>query len=146
MAKTYSVEVVLLVNLPLNGTVNTKLNQEGVAFGCVVVVGVVQGISKSNDSLACALLLLIHCILEVTIQALNLFDLLGQITAQSTERADHVSLNILGLVGLGQRVLVVVGENATCVCQATVGDEDAGVLHVLDDIGDLYQSLATLIV
>jgi len=43
-------------------------------------------------------------------------------------------------------MLVVVGEETRGILDTAVGDEDAGLLHVLDDIRHLHQRLAAVVV
>ena len=139
-------KIILLVDLSLNGTINAKPNEKGVALRTIADVCVIEGVGESSYGLSGRLSFLVNSVLEVAAQTLDLLDLLGEIGTKTTQGLDDVGLDILGLVGLGKRMLVVVGEEACGVLNSTVGDEDARLLHVLDDIRYLHQRLATVVV
>jgi hypothetical protein len=56
------------------------------------VIGVLQSLLKLLDLPSCSLLFLINGVLEVAAQALDLLDLLAQITAEASQTADDIVL------------------------------------------------------
>jgi len=99
---TYSVKIILLVNLSLNGTVDAEPDEKRVALGTIADIGVIKSIGKSRNGLSGRLSFLVNRVLEVAAQTLDLLDLLGEIGTKTAQGLDDVGLDILGLVGLGK--------------------------------------------
>jgi hypothetical protein len=103
--RTHPVEVVLLINLLLDCTVDAKPDDVWVVLAScatILVIGVLQSFLELLNFPPCSLLFLINGVLEVAAQALDLLDLLAKIAAQSTETADDVVLDLARFVGLGE--------------------------------------------
>lgn len=116
--KTYLVEIVLLINLALNLTVDSQSQEERILLasgGSLIDFALVENISESGDGLAGVVHLLVYRVLEVTGEVLDLLDLLLQITAQTGEGEDDVLLNLTSLVRLLHSLFVIVTEQLESV-------------------------------
>lgn len=144
--KVCAVEVVFLINLLLNHAINSKADNVRVGLAIIAVVCVLQGLGKLVNRFACCVLLFVDRVLEVTVETLDLLNLLAQIATQASESGYDILLNIAGLVRFCDRVLVVVAENARRISQTTIGDEDRRVRKVGQNVGHFQQSFATRLV
>ncbi|RBQ70685.1 hypothetical protein VDGD_21507 [Verticillium dahliae] len=104
------VQVVLLIDLALHLPVDSETQEVGVLLagrGGRVRVALANGLLQRLDQFARGVHLLLDRVLEVARQALDLLDLLVQVTAESCQGQDDVLLDLSGLVRLDNGVLVV---------------------------------------
>jgi hypothetical protein len=142
-------QVVLLVNLPLDLALHSQANDIRVALACNsrrIRVDYRQRLFECRHALPCCLLLLLDIVLEVARQRLDFLNLLRQISSQAAELVDDVGLNIAGLIGFDNGLLVEVAQDAVGVVEAALGHERSGRIGVVDDVGDLEQALCAVLV
>lgn len=97
----YPVQVVFLLDLPLELSIHGHLDEEGIVLAghCgSVVVDATQGILQRAHSFPRGFLLLCDGILEVAGETFNFLDLLLQITPQTCQLEDDLVLKISRLV------------------------------------------------
>lgn len=77
-------QVVLLINLLLNGAINPQTNHIWIVLADrILVVGMLESILELLNLSPRVVLFLLNRVLEVTAQALDFLDLLAEITPQS---------------------------------------------------------------
>jgi hypothetical protein len=128
---TYAVQVVLLVDLLLDSSVDSESDDVGITLAAGIRnAGIFQCILQLLHLLSRDVLLFLHRVLEVTAQTLNLLDLLAEITAQAGQCADDVILNVPRFVGLGDGALVVVFEDTRRLAETVPVHEDCWVAQI----------------
>lgn len=142
-------EVVLLVNLPLDLALDAQTDNIWVSlacYSCRVGIDQCERLLKHCDALSCVLLFLFDVVLEVARERLDLLYLLCKICAQAAQLVDHVGLDIASLVSLDNCLLVKVAENAVRIIEAPFGEERRWRIGVVDDVGDLEEALCAVLV
>lgn len=94
-------QIVFLINLALDLTINGEAEKEGILLargGRGVNLILIEDIRKGADGLGGGAHLLLYRILEVARKLLDFLDLLLQIASQTSEGEDNVLFNLLGLV------------------------------------------------
>ena len=123
---TYLMEVVLLVELALNLSINGHAHQERILLANsarIVCLILPKHVLKGANRLSRVLHLLLDRVLEVSRKVLDLLDLLLKITAQPGQGQDDVFLNLLGLVRLDNSILVVGAKELESVVDAGALEE-----------------------
>ena len=122
---TYSVQVVLLIDLSLDLALHTQAHNVGVSLASDcrrIRVDYCKSFLESSNALSCILLFFLDIVFEVARQRLDLLDLLGQVCAETTKLVDHIGFNVPGLVGLNDSLLVEIAEEAVRIVQATIAE------------------------
>jgi len=131
------VQVVLLLDLPCNLPVNTKLDDEWVTFArrsVRVRFSNAQRFLQVPHSSPCAFRLFIYVVLEVAGQALDLFDLLRKVTPQPCQLYYDIFLQGFRLVTLMDRLLVIVAESMDGIANAAFTKEYRWDTDIVDCI------------
>ena len=142
-------EIVLLINLALNLTVDSQSQEERILLasgGSLVDFAFVENIGESGDGLAGVVHLLVYRVLEVAGEVLDLLDLLLQITAQTSESEDDILLNLTGLVRLLHSLFVIVTEQLESVIDSGRLEEAGGGGDIVGGVAELDQGLGSAFV
>lgn len=130
-------KIVFFVKLLFYLTLDTEAHYKGIALASDrrrVRVDYCQGFLEGCDTLSCGLFLLLHVVLKVPRERLDLLDLLRQISSETTELIDDICLDITSLVGLGDGLFVKVAEDAVCIIQSSLNEQRGGCVGVVDDV------------
>jgi hypothetical protein len=142
-------KIVLLIDLPLNLTFDAQADHIRVALACNsggVGVDQSQCFLERCHALPCSFLFLLHAVLEVAREGLDLLDLLRKIRSQAAQLVDDIGFDVAGFVCFDDGLLVEVAKYAVCVVEAALGKERSGGIGVVDDVGDLEQAFGTVLI
>ena len=137
-------QIVLLVDLPFNGSIHTKLDHKGIVLSSgrsIFVICMLKDFLELLDLAPRSLLLLVDGVLEVATETLDLLDLLTKVTSQPGQCPNYIVLDVARLVCLRQGALVELVKNACGITQAIFAHEDGGMCDVRYRTLDLVHSL-----
>jgi hypothetical protein len=142
-------KIVLLINLPLDLTLDTQTNYVRISLACDSIrvrVYQSQRFLERCHALPRGLLLLLDVVLEVARERLDLLDLLRKICAQAAQLVDHIRLDIAGFVRFHHGLFVEIAQYAIGVVEASFDKECSRRIGVVDDIGDFEQALGAVLI
>ena len=134
---TYGVQVILLLNLLPDLSIDAQFDEERIAFR--VWLSFFQSVLELRHSPPRGLCLLVYIILEISRQALDLFNLLAQVAPQAGKLNDDFFLYLFSLVAFRNGFLVVIAENRDGLADSLMSHEPWGCGNVAHDVGQRIQ-------
>lgn len=142
-------EVVLLIQLSLDLAIDSQAEKVRILLpgrrGRINLT-LVQDVVESADGLGGDVHLSVDRVLKVAGQILDLLDLLLKIAPEPGKGEDDVFLNLLGLVGLVDGVLVVGAQKLQGVVDAGRPEKVGRAGNVVGDVGELDERLGPMLV